>query len=174
MVYEATVAKKFFLVCAGLCVTLSTLGFLVAGVIPSASTTNHGAYPVTGWIIVACCFGMAAVFVVRALDRRPLLRIGQNGIWYRSYSDATIPWDQITACQMLRVYNQRIVHLNLRDPAAYPSTNRFTRATAGMNSAMGFGGMGIAATNLSGGPQGVLAAIEHYRPDLFAPSHRVL
>jgi len=167
MVYEATVAKKFFLICAGLSIALSVLGFFVNGVIPSASTTNHGAYPVTGWIIVACCFGMAAFFIFRASDKKPHLRIDQNGILYPAYSNDTIPWDQFVSCQIARVYNQRIVQLNLRDPEAYPSTNRFTRATAGMNKAMGFGGVGIAATNLSGGPRPVLEAIAHYRPDLF-------
>jgi hypothetical protein len=167
MVYEAFQAKTFFLVLAGLCIALSALGFLAAGVIPTASTTNHGAYPVTGWIIVACCFVMAGVFVKRALDRTPQLRIGPDGIWYRLYSDATIPWDQFVSCQVMRIYNQRVVQLNLRDPAAWPSTNRFTRATAGMNSAMGFNGVGIAATNLSGGPEQVLQAIARYRPDLF-------
>jgi len=167
MVYEATVAKKFFLICAGLCVALSALGFLAAGVIPSASTTNHGAYPVTGWIIVACCFGMAAIFVVRALDRKPHLRIDRNGLWYPRYSDDVIPWDQIVSWQITRLYNQRIIGLNLRDPEAWPSKNRFTRATAGLNRAT-VGELGIAATNLAGGHQGVLAAIRHYRPDLFA------
>lgn len=172
MVYEATVAKKFFLICAGLCVALSALGFLAAGVIPSASTTNHGAYPVTGWIIVACCFGMAAFFVIKALDRKPQLRIDQEGVFYPAYSNDVIPWVEIVSCQILRVYNQRIVQLNLRNPDAWPSTNRFTRAAAGLNKAMGAGGMGIAATNLSGGPQKVLAAIQHYRPDLFQGTQR--
>lgn len=166
MVYEATVARTFFLVCAGLCVALSALGFLVAGVIPSASTTNHGAYPVTGWIMVACCFGMAAFFIVRARDRKPHLRIDQHGLWYPHYSDDIIPWDQIVSCQVTRVHNQRIIGLNLRNPEAYPSKNRFTRATAGLNR-ITVGELGIAATNLSGGPQGVLSAIRHYRPDLF-------
>lgn len=173
MVYEAFQAKKFFIILAILCVALSTLGFIATGAIPTASTAQ-GTYPVAGWAIIAGCFGMAAVFVVRAMDNKPQLRIDQDGIWYRAYSDDVIPWDQFVSCTVNRVYNQRIVQLNLRDPAAYPSTNRFTRATAGLNDAMGMGGVGIAATNLSGGPEKVLAAIAHYRPDLFAATHRVL
>ncbi|HTU10398.1 MAG TPA: STM3941 family protein [Allosphingosinicella sp.] len=168
MVYEATVAKKFFLVCAGLCVALSALGFIAAGVIPTASTTNHGAYPVTGWIIVACCFAMAAFFVIRAMDNKPHLRIDPDGIHYPRYSDAIIPWDQIVSWQITKVYNQRIVGLNLKNPEAYPAKSAFTRATAGLNRAT-VGELGIAATNLSGGHEGVLAAIRHYRPDLFTP-----
>lgn len=168
MVYEAYQAKKFFLVLAILCVLLSVLGFFVSGIIPSASTANGEASPLVGGLIIAGCFGMAATFVWRALDKKPQLRLDQNGIWYRPYSDAVIPWEEVVSCQVARVYNQRIVQLNLRDPDAYPSKNRFTRATAGMNKAMGFAGVGIAATNLSGGPDGVLHAIAHYRPDLLA------
>ena len=116
---------------------------------------------------------MAAVFVVRALDPKPHLRIDQNGIWYPRYADAVIPWDQLVSCQVTRVYNQRIVGLNLRDPQAWPARSRLTRATAGLNRAT-MGQVGIAATNLSGGPEKVLAAIAHYRPDLFAATHRVI
>jgi hypothetical protein len=174
MVYEAFQPKKFFLVLAGACVALSSLGFLAAGVIPSASTTNHGAYPVTGWIIVACCLGIAAFFVVRALDPRPQLRIDQNGIWYRPYSDATVPWDQIVSCRIIKAGAQKIVGLDLRDPEAWPSKNPLTRMTAGLNRASGFGSLGITATYLTGGPASVAAAVRHYRPDLFAETHRVV
>jgi len=166
MVYEATVAKKFFLVLAVLCVALSVLGFFVAGIIPSASTANGQASPLIGWSIIGSCFGLAAFFVWRARDDSPHLRIDQNGIWYGRYSEHTIPWDQIVLCRINRVHNQRIIGLNLKDPAAFPSRSAFTRATARLNRAT-FGEVGIAATNLSGGHQGVLDAIRHYRPDLF-------
>ena len=173
MVYEATVAKKFFIVLAVLCIALSVLGCFVAGIIPSASTANGEASPLVGWVIIGCCFGLAGFFAWRSMDRKPHLRIDQHGIWYGRYSDATIPWDQIVSCQVARVYNQRIVGLNLKDPAAYPSRSAFTRATAGLNRAT-FGELGIAATNLSGGHQGVLNAIRHFRPDLFAPTLKAI
>lgn len=167
MVYEAFQPKRFFLVLAGLCVALSALGFLAAGVIPTESTMNHGAYPVTGWIIVACCFGMAAEFVRRALDPRPMLRMDQEGIWYRPYSNAVIPWEQIVGLEVHPMRGHTVVSLHLRNPEAYPPTNPLTRWTAGFNSAVGFGALAIAATYLTGGPATVVAAVRHYRPDLF-------
>lgn len=167
MVYEARQRSKFFLVLAGLCVALSALGFLAAGVIPSASTANHGAYPVTGWIIVACCFGMAGFFVMRGLDTRPHLRIDRHGIWVRAHSDSILPWDQLIGVTVHPMRNTTIVSLHLRTPEAYPSTNPFTRATVGMNNILGFGHVGIAANYLTGGPRSVMDAIRHYRPDLF-------
>jgi hypothetical protein len=167
MVYEAFQPKKFFLVLAGLSAALSLLGFIAAGVIPTASTTNHGAYPLTGWIIVACCFGVAGVFSIRAFDPRPLLRLDPNGIWYRPFSSTAVPWAEVAGVSIHPIRGQTIVSFHLRNPAAYPSKNQFTRATAGMNSAFGFGQLGVAATYLSGGPQGVIAAVRHFRPDLF-------
>ncbi len=166
MVYEATVAKKFFLILAGLCVALSLLGFFTAGVIPSESTTRHGAYPVTGWIIIACCFGMAAFFIHRARDTKPHLRVGPEGLWYGRHADVTIPWDQFVSVRITRVYNQQIVGLNLVDPEAWPKDTLFGSGTSSLNRAT-TGDVAIAATNLSGGPEKVLAAIKHYRPDLF-------
>jgi hypothetical protein len=167
VVYEARQLQKFHYVMAGLCVALSLLGFLVAGVIPTASTTNHGAYPFTGWAIVAGCFAVAAIFIRRALDTKPQLRIDANGIWSRAFSDATVPWAQITSCRTHRMRNQTIISFDLRTPEAYPSKHAFARATAGLNRATGFGSLGINATYLTGGTQGVLGAVRHFRPDLF-------
>ena len=167
MVYEAYQPQRFNYVLAGLCAALSILGFLVAGVIPTDSTINHGAWPFTGWAIVAGCFAVAAIFIRRALDRRPQLRIDADGIWSRAFSDATVPWDQILSCRTHRLRNQTIVSFDLRNPEAWPSKNAFARATAGLNRATGFGSMGINASFLTGGPQGVIGAVRHFRPDLF-------
>jgi hypothetical protein len=167
MVYEARQPRRFNYVMAGLCAALSILGFLVAGVIPTDSTTNHGAYPFTGWAIAAGCLAVAAIFIRRAMDTSPQLRIDENGIWSRAFSDATVPWSQIVSCRIHRMRNQTIVSFDLRDPAAFPSKNAFTRATAGFNRATGFGSLGINASFLTGGPQGVVDAVRHFRPDLF-------
>ncbi len=166
MVYEAFVAKKFFYICAGLCIALSALGFLATGVIPTRSTTVHGAEPLVGWSIVAACFAGAAFFLMRARDPKPHLRISPEGLWYGRYADVTIPWDQFVSVRLTRLYNQRIVGLNLVDPEAYPKDTPFGSGTSALNRAT-TGDVGIAATHLSGGPQGLLQAIAYYRPDLF-------
>ena len=167
MVYEAFQPQRFNLVLAGLCAALSLLGFLVAGIIPTASTSDHGAYPLTGFVIVILCLGAAAEFLRRSMDKSPKVRIDAHGIWSRAFSDATLPWDQILSIRVHHMRNQRIVSFDLRDPAAYPPKNPLTRATAGINRATGFGSMGINATYLTGGSEGVVAAVRHFRPDLF-------
>ena len=152
---------------ATLCALLSLLGFLVAGVIPSASTRDHGADPLVGWLIVAGCLAVAAVFVMRSRDTRPQVRVDASGIYARSYSSATVPWDQIVGARAIRMRNQQILALDLKDPKAYPSTNRLTRLTAPLNRATGFGSMGINVSFLTGGLPGLVEAVRHYRPDLF-------
>ena len=166
MVYEAFQPKRFNYVMAGLCAVLSILGFLVAGVIPTDSTTNHGAYPFTGWAIVAGCFAVGAIFVRRALDTKPQLRIDANGIWSRAFSDATVPWDQIVGVGTHRMRNQTVVSFHLKNPEAHPPRNRLRRATGGLDRAFGFGSMAVNASFLTGGTQGVLGAVRHFRPDL--------
>jgi hypothetical protein len=166
MIYEAVQPRRFNLVLATLCALLSLLGFLVAGVIPSASTRDHGADPLIGWLIVAGCLAVAAIFVMRSRDRRPQVRVDANGIYARSYSSATVPWDQIVGARAIRMRNQQILALELKDPKAYPSTNPLTRLTAPLNRATGFGSMGINVSFLSGGLAGLVEAVRHFRPDL--------
>ena len=166
MVYEACQPQRFNYVLAGLCVALSLLGFIAAGVIPTASTRD-GAYPLVGWSIVAGCFAAAAIFVRRALDSRPQLRIDSNGIWSRHYSGAAVPWDQILGVNIHPMRNQTVVSFHLKNPDAWPSKNAFTRATGGADRAFGWGHMAINASFLTGGPAGLIGAVRHFRPDLF-------
>ena len=167
MVYEAHQPQRFNYVMAGLCAALSLLGFMAAGVIPTESTTRHGAYPLAGWAIVAGCFAVAAVFVRRALDTRPQLRVDANGIWSRRYSGATVPWDQILGVGIHPLRNQTVVSFHLRDPLAFPSRNALARATGGIDRAFGWGHMAVNASFLTGGPAGLIGAVRHFRPDLF-------
>lgn len=167
MVYEARQPQKFNYIMAGLCAALSLLGFVAAGVIPTASTRD-GTYPLVGWGIVAGCFAIAFIFVRRALDTSPQVRIDGNGIWARQYSDATVPWDQILGMGVHKMRGQTILSFHLRNPEAYPSKSAFTRATGSIDRAFGWGQFPINASFLTGGPQGVVNAVRHFRPDLFS------
>jgi len=166
MVYEARQPQKFNFIMAGLCAALSLLGFVAIGIIPTASTRD-GTYPLVGWSIVAGCFAIAFIFIRRAFDTSPQLRIDAKGIWSRQYSDATVPWDQIVAAGVHKMRNQTILSFHLKDPDAWPSRSAFTRATSNIDRAFGWGQMGVNASFLTGGPQGVVNAVRHFRPDLF-------
>jgi hypothetical protein len=166
MVYEARQPQRFNFVMAGCCAALSLLGFIAAGVIPTASTRD-GTYPLIGWAIVAGCFAIAFIFIRRAFDTSPQLRIDANGIWARAWSDAVVPWDQILGVGIHPMRSQTVVSFHLRNPEAYPSRNAFTRATGAIDGALGWGQMSINASFLTGGPRGVVNAVRQFRPDLF-------
>ena len=166
MVYEARQPQKFNYLMAGCCAALSLLGFVANGIIPTASTRD-GTYPLIGWAIVAGCFAVAFIFIRRALDTSPQLRIDANGIWSRQYSDATVPWDQILGMAVHKMRNQTIISFHLKDPEAYPSKSAFTRATGSIDRAFGWGQFPVNASFLTGGPQGVVNAVRQFRPDLF-------
>jgi hypothetical protein len=143
MTYEARHAAGIHYALAGACILLSILGFLAAGVIPSASTANGGANPLVGWAIVAAAFAAAAMFVRRALDRSPQARIDGDGIWSRKLG-RTVPWREVTGFHLLRAGIQRIARFD-----------RSSDSTFGINTT--FYDRGIAD---------LIAAVRHHRPDL--------
>jgi len=175
MVYEARESSRRYYVLAVLCVLLSLLGFVANGVIPTASTSeaNGGAYPITGWLIVAACFGMAPEFVRRARFRGVRVRIDANGIDFPQYADQVMPWDQISSMLAVQIHFQRSVNFELRNPEAFTGGNKLIRAGSALNSAAGFGHYGIITTYYDRAMDELLATVRHYRPDLFEGGARL-
>jgi hypothetical protein len=168
MVYEAHWSKRFNFVLVGVMAAFSLLGFLVAGIIPSASTRDHGAYPLAGIAIILFCFAIAAIFLRRAVSGDVQARIDANGVYARAHNDRTIPWSEITGAHRAGRGNKSHVRFNLRDPVAYPSRNRLQRAVAGLDRKIGVGDFGINPNFYDHGMRDLVAALRHYRPDLLA------
>lgn len=175
MVYEARESARRYYVLAGLCVLLSLLGFVTNGIIPTASTSeaNGGTYPITGWIIVAVCFGMAFEFVRRARFSGVRVRIDANGIYFPQYADQVMPWNQILSMMLVQVRYQRSINFELRNPDLFTGGNALIRAGSALNNATGFGHFGIVTTYYDHGMDELLAAVRHYRPDLIDGSDRL-
>lgn len=163
MLYEARQPVRFNYIMAALCTLLSILGFLVAGVIPSESTTNHGADPLVGWGIVIVCVAVAAIFVRRASDRRVLVRADANGLYSRLYSDTTIPWSAIAGVRLLHFRNFSILRVKLVDPRAWPGKGGVVGA---LDNRVSYGELGINPRFYDHGVRELFATIVHYRPDL--------
>ena len=109
-------------------------------------------------------FGMIGVIALRQLARREaVVEIDAQGIRWRRWSDAVIPWDAISELAVTQMMNQRFVSLWLVDASAYPSTHMMGNL-AGANRGMGFGDIAIAPAGLDQGVEAMLAAIERFAP----------
>jgi len=168
MVYEAHWNRRFHVFLAVLMLALSLIGFLAAGIIPSASTRDHGAYPLAGGAIILVCLAVAAILLRRAVNADVQVRVDSRGVYARARGDATIPWDAIEGARLVGRGNKSFVRFKLRDPAAYPSRNPLRRAVGGLDRALSHGDFGINPNYYDQGMVGLVAAVRHFRPDLLA------
>jgi len=169
MVYEARPSTKINYVLAGACVLLSSIGFAAAGVIPNES----GYDPLVGWTIVVACLGAAFVFLRRAFGRKLEARIDGRGVYAPRFSPEPVPWERIRSILPLRMGAQRIVRFELTQDAPQAADNAVMRAAGAVDRGLGFGDFGINATYFDHGLDELLAAVRHYRPDLFEEAGRL-
>jgi hypothetical protein len=165
MLYEARRPARLNYILAILCASLSIIGFFVAGIIPSASTAN-GAYPLTGLGIIMVCLAPAVVFLRRARDNSVIIRADADGLYSRQYSDATIPWSAIAGVKILRFKNQSVLRVKLHDKAAWPCKSRLGQMIGALDNALSYGDFGINPSYYDHGMRSLVAAVQHYRPDL--------
>ena len=169
MVYEARPAVRINYMLAGVCLLLSLIGFAAAGIIPNRS----GYYPATGWSIVAVCFACAFIFLRRAFGRKVEARIDGRGVYAPRFSPEPVPWARIRSVLPMRVGVQRIVRFELMPDVPNEAGNPLMRAAGAIDKGLGFGDFGINTTYLDHGQSALLAAVRHYRPDLFEDSARL-
>jgi hypothetical protein len=169
MIYEARQATKIHYVLAGACALLSLIGFAAAGVIPN----NSGYHPLIGWTIVGACFAVAFVFLRRAVGREVQARIDGRGVYAPRFSPEPVPWARIRSVLPLRIGVQRIVRFELTPDAPNAADSAVMRAVGAVDKGLGFGDFGINTTYFDHGQSELLAAVRHYRPDLFDESGRV-
>ena len=161
---EARPSRRSAWILAGLCFALSIIGWVAMGVIPSASTRDHGAYPLTGLAIVLGCFGAAAVFLRRGAGDVVRIRADASGLLVPSFSPQTIPWDAIIGFEWYRNGVQQIIRFALHDAAAF---ERATGPAAAMERLEGssYGDFGVNMSYLDHNLDQLLAVLCHYRPD---------
>jgi len=120
------------------------------------------AMPWMPWIGILF-FGACAVICARAtFDGRVQVSIGHMGLRYRRWSDAEIPWSEISSVKLKTYRGNRIVAVRLRDPGRYPGRGLFGRL-AWMNQRMGFGDVAIATSALDHTADEILEAIKQHR-----------
>ena len=169
MIYEARQSPRFNYVLGGACLLLSILGFAAAGVIP----TRSGASPLVGWTIVGACFAASFIFFRRAFGRKVEARIDGRGVYAPAFSSEPVPWDRIRSLLPMHIGAQRIVRFELAEGAPNVAENPVMRVAGAVDRGLGFGDFGINTTFYDRGQDELLAAVRHYRPDLFETDGRL-
>lgn len=114
-----------------------------------------------GWIALAIFVPAAVVILRRMFETEDVMRISHQGLYYRYWSDATIPWSEIADVIVWSYRGQKTIVIKLADRDKYPASTlgaklvSFNTRTAG-----GDIGINLAQTNLS--TKRALRAIEHY------------
>lgn len=115
-----------------------------------------------GWGGMAIFGFFNGIILVRTFDSQDMLRIGPSGIWYRDWSDAIIPWYEITDIGVWRARGQKMILLSLVDPMRFPSTTLRGKA-ASMDRALTGGDIAITLMGTDRSFEEAMAAIEEYR-----------
>lgn len=115
--------------------------------------------PWIGWAAIVF-FGLAGIAWSRQFfSGGPVIEISPEGLYYRRWSEATIPWDAFERAAIGEIHRQRMLTFWLRNPADYSSTTLQGR-TAGANKAMGFGDISLSAIGLNRSFDEIVAAFE--------------
>jgi hypothetical protein len=108
------------------------------------------------------CFGLCGIVCIKMLfDNDVQVRINAAGIYWKRWSDATIPWAEITEVSVWEVHYQRSIILNLKNPDRYSSTTIMGRL-ASVNRSMTGGDIAITLSGTTGGFDDAMATIGHY------------
>ncbi|MBL9070175.1 MAG: hypothetical protein JNM03_09305 [Sphingopyxis sp.] len=143
---------------------LAAVGFVFAGLL-LAGTFGPPLRPGAEWIgwIGVVFFGACLLVIVRRMfDAAEIIRISGNGIYFKSWSDQTVPWSEITDVTIWEYQRQKTIILHLRRPDRFPSTKLLGKVSAA-NRALTGGDIPISLTGTDGKFADAMAAIAYYR-----------
>jgi hypothetical protein len=116
-----------------------------------------------GWL-AAAFFGLCAIVTApRLFDRRDQIVVDRRGIYWRHWSETTIPWSALRGFDERSVRSQRFICLHLHDPTRYPAAG-LRGWVAGANKGMGFGDIAMTAAGTDRSFDELLSAIEQFAP----------
>lgn len=128
-------------------------------VLDDSSSPLHKTMGVIGGLLFV---GVAVLTWLRLFDRREQLRVSPEGIYYRQWSEATIPWSAISDVTVWKYRRQRSIVLRLADPQRFRSTTLLGRMSRANRRLTG-GDIAISLTPMDRGFDDALTVIEDYR-----------
>lgn len=158
MAFEARASRwRLVLLLAG------SLGFVALGIFlltidpPDLKRTLAG---VAGIVVFGAFF---LIGLARVRDQGVEIRVDQRGIWWKRWSDDTIPWSAIERITVGEIRGQRFACLFLRYAGAYRSATLMGKL-ASANKAMGFGDIAINTGSTDASFADLMAAIDRFAP----------
>ena len=142
------------------------LGLWMGGIFgtpPHSRRYPEGEILVVGWGC-ALFFGLCGLAMVkRFFGPREELRIGPLGVRFRSWSEITVPWSEITRVTIWHYRRQRAIVLHLRNPDRFPGRGLASKLAAANAKLTG----GDICLNLGGTDRNVtdaMSAIQRFKP----------
>jgi hypothetical protein len=139
------------------------LGFVALGIwllrldAPTAKRT------LVAWAGIILFGAFFLIGLPRLFQQGVVLRIDARGVWWRQWSDQTIPWSAIDRISVDKIQRQRFACLFLSDPRAFPSATLLGKL-ARTNKAMGFGDIALNTSGTDQSFDAMLAAITKFAP----------
>lgn len=146
-----------------LLIILGSLAFVVAGVW-IAGVAGPAPKPGKEWVgwLSIIFFGAGAAVVGSQLFNDDIqIRISDSGIYYRKWSEQTIPWGEISAVSVWTFRRQKFPILHLVQPNRYPSRTLSGKLSA-TNRLLTGGDITISLSGMDRNFNDVVAAIEYY------------
>ena len=126
--YEARYSKSQMFMLVALAGAILAAGLWAVG---AFGPPLHPERAWAGWIVIVFGGLFGLICIRRLFDRDVQLRISSEGIQYKQWSPATVPWGEISEVGEWSYRGQRSILLNLHHPDRYPSTRvlgRFAKA----------------------------------------------
>lgn len=114
-----------------------------------------------GWVSILFFGACTVVGLRRLMDKNPQLRISAAGIYWKPWSQATIPWSEIADVSTWKFKRQKSIILKLRNPGRFPSETLLGKV-AGANRALTGGDIAISMTGLDRSFDQAMAAIHAF------------
>lgn len=147
------------------------LGFVALGLwmigafgsVPSSTRYPYFETLIVGWACLIFSSACVAAYIPRLLEAGEQVRVDARGIFYSQWSDATIPWSQISEVTVRSYRSSRFIIIHLKDRRLYPGKG-LAALLAGPNRMMTGGDISVSLSGTDRSYDEAISAIEQYRP----------
>lgn len=134
------------------------LGIWIAGI---AGAPPEPGREWIGWLSIVF-FGLcAALGLRRVFDSSEQVKISRSGVYFKQWSEQTIPWSEIANVTVWEFKGQKSLILHLTHPERYRSTTLLGKM-AGANRALTGGDVAISLVGTDRSFADALAAVEYF------------